>query len=146
MLDNKCREPQRLGWNAEPCGVSIPACTNARRRLGESRPRPMEEIANIGLLVVGFGLGQGAIFIVQTVLVAAGEYELLAAFGTHYSFAILGIVLVDAGASTTLARAVARLPSGREARGEVWRTFCETSAIRITVALIVGAAAALYVW
>lgn len=105
-----------------------------------------KQIANVGLLVAGFGLGQGAIFIVQTVLVAAGEYELLAAFGTHYSFAILGIVLVDAGASTTLARAVARLPSGREASGEVWRVFCETSAIRIAVALIVGAAAAVYVW
>lgn len=103
-------------------------------------------IANIGLLVAGLGLGQGAIFIVQTVLVAAGEYELLAAFGTHYSFAILGIILVDAGASTTLARAVAGLPAGREARGEVWRIFCETSAIRITVASIIGAAAVVYVW
>lgn len=102
-------------------------------------------IANIGLLVAGLGLGQGTIFIVQTVLVAGGEYELLAAFGTHYSFAILGIILVDAGASTTLARAVARLPAGREARGEVWRIFCETSAIRITIALIIGVAATVYV-
>lgn len=108
---------------------------------GQSR-----RIANIGLLVAGLGLGQGAIFIVQTVLVAAGEYELLAAFGTHYSFAILGIILVDAGASTTLARAVAGLPSGQGARGEVWRIFCETSAIRITVASIIGAAAVVYVW
>jgi O-antigen/teichoic acid export membrane protein len=98
------------------------------------------------LLVAGLGLGQGAIFIVQTILVAAGEYELLAAFGMHYSFAILGIILVDAGASTTLARAVAGLPAGREARGDVWRMFCETSAIRIVVASIIGAAAAVYVW
>ncbi|MCP3401788.1 hypothetical protein [Bradyrhizobium sp. CCGB20] len=104
------------------------------------------QIANVGLLVAGLGLGQGAIFVVQTVLVAAGQYELLAAFGTHYSFAILGIILVDAGASTTLARAVAGLPGGRKERGEVWRIFCETSAIRIAVAAIIGAIAAVYVW
>ncbi|OAF15850.1 hypothetical protein AYJ54_39200 [Bradyrhizobium centrolobii] len=104
------------------------------------------QIVNVGLLVAGLGLGQGAIFLVQTMLVAAGEYELLAAFGTHYSFAILGIILVDVGASTTLARAVAHWSSGRTSREQVWRVFCETSAIRLAVASLIGAAAIVYVW
>ncbi len=102
------------------------------------------QIVNVGLLIAGFGLGQGTIFIVQTALVAAGEYELLAAFGTHYSFAVLGIILVDAGASTTLARAVARLSGERKPSDELWRIFCETTAIRLLIAALVCKAAATY--
>ena len=104
------------------------------------------QIANIALLVVGLALGQGSIFVVQTLLVAAGEYELLAAFGAHYSFAILGIILVDAGASTPLARTVARLSADRKSRDEIWRIFCEITAIRIAVAALVGAAAIAYAY
>ncbi|MGG6546662.1 UNVERIFIED_CONTAM: hypothetical protein NY100_14755, partial [Prevotella sp. 15_C9] len=70
------------------------------------------------MLIAGLGLGQGSIFVVQTVLVAAGKYELLAEFGTHYSFAIFGIILVDSGASTTLARVVARLSVERTSHDE----------------------------
>lgn len=103
------------------------------------------QIVNIGLLIAGLVLGQGTIFIVQTTLVAVGQYELLAEFGTHYSFAILGIIVVDAGASTTLARAVARLAAERRPRDEAWQIFCDTSAIRLLAALLVGAAAAVYV-
>ena len=102
------------------------------------------QIINVGLLIAGLGLGQGTIFVVQTVLVAAGEYELLAAFGTHYSFAVLGVILVDAGASVTLARTVARLPAGQNPNEEVWRIFCETTAIRLLLAALVCAAIAIY--
>ena len=103
-----------------------------------------QRLLNIAFLVVGLGLGQGSIFIVQTTLVAAGEYDLLAAFGTHYSFAILGILLVDAGASTTLATAVARIGIGPDGREQFWRIFCETSVIRLVFAACVGAAALIY--
>lgn len=102
------------------------------------------QIVNIGLLIAGLGLGQGSIFIVQTALVATGDYELLAAFGTHYSFAIFGIILVDAGASTTLARVVARLSAEPKPRDEVWRMFCETSLVRLLTASLIGAAAVAY--
>jgi hypothetical protein len=100
---------------------------------------------NIGLLIAGLGLGQGTILIVQTSLVAAGKYELLAAFGTHYSFAILGIIVVDAGASTILARVVARLSVEQNSRDEVWRIFCETSVIRLLTAALIGTVAIVYV-
>lgn len=113
-------------------------------RLKSARGR-WSQIVNIGLLIVGLVFGQGTIFVVQTALLAAGEYELLAEFGTHYSFAILGIIVVDAGASTTLARAVARLAAERRPRDEVWQIFCDTSALRLLIALLVGAAAAVYV-
>ncbi|MES2194885.1 MAG: oligosaccharide flippase family protein [Pseudomonadota bacterium] len=102
------------------------------------------QLVNVALLIAGLGLGQGTIFIVQTTLVAAGEYQLLAAFGTHYSFAVLGIILVDAGAGIILARAVARLSAEREPHDEVWRIFCEASAIRLLMAALIGTVAVVY--
>jgi len=99
---------------------------------------------NVALLIVGLGLGQGSIFVVQTVLLATGEYELVTVFGTHYSFAMLGIIVVDGGATTILARAVARLSGDPGSRDEVWRIFCETCAIRLLTASLVGAGAAVY--
>jgi len=109
-----------------------------------SAHRRWPQIINVGLLIAGLGLGQGTIFVVQTVLVAAGEYELLAAFGTHYSFAVLGVILVDAGASITLARMVARFPAGQKPNKEVWRIFCETTTIRLLLAALVCVAIAIY--
>ena len=110
-------------------------------RLAHSQ-RP--QILNIGLLIAGLALGQGSIFIAQTTLLAMADYELLAAFGTHYSFAILAIILVDAGATTSLARVVAHTSAEPKSRDEVWRIFCETSVIRFLVASLIGAAAAAY--
>lgn len=114
----------------------------ARLRLVRGR---WSQIVNIGLLIAGLALGQGAIFVVQTMLLAAGEYELLAGFATHYSFAILGIILVDAGASITLARSVVRLEAEGRPRAEAWQIFCDTSAIRLLTACLLCAAATLYV-
>lgn len=102
-------------------------------------------IVNIALLVAGLGFGQGTIFLVQTVLLAAGEFELIAAFGTHYSFAMLGIIVVDGGASTILARAVARMPGERSSRDEIWQIFCATSAVRLLTASLIAVVAITYV-
>ena len=66
-------------------------------------------LINVVLLVGGYGLGQGAIFVVQTWLVARGAFELLSSFGTLFSFAMLSIFLIDAGSTTTLARRIAGL-------------------------------------
>jgi hypothetical protein len=101
-------------------------------------------IMNIGLLIAGFALGQGAILVVQTSLVAAGEYELLAGFGTHYSFAMLGIIMVDGGASTILVRAVVRSSAEQTSRDDVWQIFCEISAIRLLIASLIGVTAGIY--
>ncbi|WP_375314030.1 hypothetical protein WHZ77_13065 [Bradyrhizobium sp. A5] len=128
--ENGASSPLTGGWLA------------ARLRLVRDR---WSQFVNIGMLIAGLALGQGAIFLVQTALVAAGRYELLAEFGTHYSFAILGIIVVDAGASITLARAVAQMTSEGRPRSKVWQLFCDTSAIRVLTALIIGVAGAAYV-
>jgi O-antigen/teichoic acid export membrane protein len=99
---------------------------------------------NIALLIMGLGVGQGTIFVVQTWLVAKGRFELLSAFNTHYSFAILGIILTDGGASTILARETARLSDGHGATDEFWRLFCETTVFRLLTAALIGIASATY--
>lgn len=101
-------------------------------------------IINIALLITGLAVGQGTIFAVQTWLLASGRFELLSWFGTHYSFAILGILLTDGGTSTILARDVARLSSDQGSTEEFWQTFCETVVFRLSIAALMGIAAVLY--
>jgi O-antigen/teichoic acid export membrane protein len=101
-------------------------------------------IVNLGLLITGLAVGQGTILAVQTWLLAKGQLELLSWFGTHYSFAIFGIILTDGGTSTILAREMARLSSGQGATEEFWRIFCETVAFRLLMAALLGIAAAVY--
>jgi hypothetical protein len=99
---------------------------------------------NIGLLVGGFGIGQGAVFAVQTWLVVTGAFDLLSSFGTHFSFAVLGILLIDGGSTTVLARHVAIATIRQQPSDSVWRVFWETSAFRMLVASLVNIAAAVY--
>lgn len=105
-------------------------------------------LVNLGMLIGGFGLGQGSIFLVQTWLVATGETEMLALFGTHFSFAILGIVAVEAGSLTILSAQIARQVHAGGERSEVWRSYWETTVFRFTVALVLIALGlgALAVW
>jgi O-antigen/teichoic acid export membrane protein len=94
-------------------------------------------VLNVGLLIGGFGIGQGAIFVAQTWLVAKGEFDLLAAFGTHFSFGVLGALFVDAGSITVLARHVAGLSNGQTSKEEASLIFWETSAFRLLLALVI---------
>jgi O-antigen/teichoic acid export membrane protein len=110
--------------------------------LSAERPQ-WPRLVNVGLLIGGYGLGQGAIFAVQTWLVARGEYDLLSAFGTYFSFAMLSIFLIDAGSTTTLARQIAGL-STEPAGNEFWALFWATAVVRAAIAVVIGVAAAVY--
>ena len=105
-----------------------------------SQQGAIRRLVNLGMLIGGFGLGQGSIFLVQTWLVAKGETEMLALFGTHFSFAILGIVAVEAGSLTILSAQIARqIHAGGPVSG-IWRVYWETTAFRATVAILLIAA------
>lgn len=101
-------------------------------------------LANVGLLIGGYAVGQGTIFAVQTWLVVRGEYDLLSAFGTHFSFAMLSIFLIDAGSTTTLARQIAR-PSAEPTGDGFWPFFWATVVARAAIAAAAGIAALVYV-
>lgn len=103
----------------------------------------LSSAANIGLLFGGYGFGQGAVFLAQTWLIAAGEYRLLASFGTHFLFAVLGSLMVDAGSSTTLARRAAS--SSRETGDqELSKAFWDTGVFRMLLAVALVVAAGIY--
>jgi hypothetical protein len=89
------------------------------------------------MLIGGFGIGQGSIFLAQTYLVATGRTELLALFGTHFSVAMLGIIAVEAGSLTILSAQIARLVVAEESRQLLWRSYWETTIYRVTVAVLV---------
>jgi hypothetical protein len=109
-----------------------------------SARKPFSTITNIGLLLGGFGLGQGAIFVAQTWLVAIGDYRFLAAFGTHFLFAVLGTFVVDAGSITTLARHAAALPRDPASQQRLWQIFWNTATFRMATALTLAVTTVVY--
>ena len=84
--------------------------------------------ANVAALVLGFGLGQGSLFLAQIWLAREGALARLAEFGIHFSFAILAMLLIEAGSVVTLARRVALDPQ------EIWRPYWANVALRLTLA------------
>ncbi|HZF45780.1 MAG TPA: hypothetical protein VEZ26_05565 [Sphingomonadaceae bacterium] len=99
---------------------------------------------NLAMLIGGYGAGQGSIFLAQTWLVTQGELELLALFGTHFAFAMFGIIVVEAGSLTILARHAASMEHGEESAAVMWRTFWEMSVFRGFAAIIVIAGAIIF--
>lgn len=96
----------------------------------------IRRLVNLGLLIGGFGIGQGSIFLAQTYLVATGRTELLALFGAHFSFAMLGIIAVESGSLTVLSAQIARLLVAQGDEHELWRVYWETTVYRLTVAIV----------
>ncbi|MFB2553208.1 hypothetical protein [Ensifer soli] len=94
-------------------------------------PRAPAGTLNVLLLVAGFGLGQGSVFLVQTFLLAAGRLDLIALFGLHLSLATLAVLVIEAGSLTVLARHVAE---GRARGADLWRLYWETCLVRGIVA------------
>jgi len=104
----------------------------------------LRRLVNLGLLIGGFGIGQGSIFLAQTYLVAAGQTELLALFGTHFSFAMLGIIIVEAGSLTILSAHIARLLVAHGTKADLWRVYWETTVYRLSVAILLVAGLVLF--
>lgn len=88
---------------------------------------------NFVLLVASFAAGQGTIFVAQSWLLANGRLALLAAFGTHFSFAIFSVLLVDLGAITVLARDTVRSTPDSD-RMSIWRCYWQMTICRSGVA------------
>ena len=59
---------------------------------------------NLLLLLAGFGLGQGVLFIVQTGLLATGNAIRLGWFGITYTMGVLAFQVIDWGGLVVLAR------------------------------------------
>lgn len=92
---------------------------------------------NAALLVSSFAIGQGSIFLAQTWLIDRGALDLLASFATHFSFAILALMIVDGGSSVVVTRRMALaddLGLGMVARKCYW----QACAVRLAVAMVMS--------
>lgn len=97
------------------------------------------------LLILSFAVGQGSIFLAQTWLIHRGALDLLAAFATHFSFAILVLMIVDFGAPVVVARRISLTGDG-EMRDVARRCYWQASVVRLGVALVLSVAALFYAW
>jgi hypothetical protein len=103
---------------------------------------PSRRTANMVLLIAGFAVGQGSIFIAQTWLVSVQQFHFLTLFGVHFTFVIMAAGIVDFGSLTTLPRQVTKT-SGPS---QLWPLFQATCAIRLTASVVlIGLGAAMAV-
>ncbi len=100
---------------------------------------------NAALLIVSFAVGQGSIFLAQTWLIQRGALDLLAAFATHFSFAILALMIVDFGAPVVVARRIS-LAEDCEVLDVARRCYWQASVVRLGVALVLSVAALVSAW
>lgn len=100
---------------------------------------------NAALLIASFAIGQGSIFLAQTWLIHRGALDLLAAFATHFSFAILTLGIVDFGAPVVVARRIS-LAEDRALAEVARRCYWQASAVRLGIALLLSLAALSYAW
>lgn len=98
------------------------------------------KMMNLALLVGGYGAGQGSILLAQTWLIAIGRLDLVAYFGLHFAMATLGVILVDAGSVTILARHVATIEADGRSRPEIWRWYSSITALRLLIAVLIALA------
>lgn len=97
----------------------------------------MAKILNLLLLIGGYGLGQGALFLAQTWLVSQGELDRLAAFGLSFYLITLAILIVDFGSTSFLAREFAREPGPLDpAPYDPWAFYWRVLPIRLAVAAV----------
>ncbi len=119
--------------------TSVNADQPMTMEIGMSRQAP----GNAGLLIISFGLGQGSIFLAQTWLVNRGELELLARFGTCFSFAILAFMFIDWGAVTSVARRVS-VAYDKGDTTEIRCCFWSAGIVRLGVAITIASVASCY--
>ncbi|MDM9648148.1 hypothetical protein [Rhizobium sp. S163] len=96
-------------------------------------------------MILSFAIGQGSIFLAQTWLIQRGALDLLAAFATHFSFAILALMIVDFGAPVVIATRIS-LAGDREVLDVARRCYWQASVVRLGVALVLSLAALVYAW
>ena len=97
---------------------------------------------NLALLVLGFGVGQGSLFLANTYLYWTGHYLLVADFGSANALVTLVAFVGDWGGASYLA-AKAAAPGAADESAEV--AYASLSAFRLLLAAVYGLALA-FVW
>jgi hypothetical protein len=90
-------------------------------------------LANLAGLVIGFGVGQGSLFIAQTWLLTTGKIDFLALFSFHFTFLILAYQAIDFGGLVILARQALIEDPDHDLATFFW----SFSVVRLIIALLV---------
>jgi len=91
---------------------------------------------NLISLVVGFGIGQGSLFLAQTWLIASGELKLLGLFGFHLTILVLAAQIVDWGGLVILARNALLEGGGTNGWTEALEGYWALCFVRLSIAFV----------
>lgn len=97
----------------------------------------MAKLKNLALLIGGYGFGQGALFLAQTLLVSEGELARLAEFGISFYTITLALLIVDFGSTSFLAREVV-VNAGEKSDHNVqlWMSYWSIVPVRLFIATV----------
>lgn len=90
-------------------------------------------IANLAGLLIGFGIGQGSLFVAQTWLLTTGRIDFLAEFSLNFTFLILAYQAIDFGGLVILARRMLV----NDPQLDLTTFFWSFSAVRLMIALLI---------
>jgi O-antigen/teichoic acid export membrane protein len=100
---------------------------------------------NLISLVVGFGVGQGSLFLAQTWLIASGELKLLGLFGFHLTLLVLASQIVDWGGLVILARNALLEGGGTNGWAEALESYWALSFVRLSIAFLFTITISIYI-
>ena len=96
--------------------------------------------ANLAGLIMGFGVGQGSLFVAQTWLLTSGRIAFLAQFSFAFTFIILAYQAIDFGGLVILARRALVDSEDHDLATYFW----SFSAVRLMIALLALGGAAIW--
>ena len=99
---------------------------------------------NLPVLIAAFVLGQGCIFLAQTILIAEGNASRVVDFGLNYSIFIMLALFVESGALTILARQVVDLQGKKGSAKKLVKQFLEMTVYRGILAFLITTAVFIY--
>jgi hypothetical protein len=105
----------------------------------------LRKLGNLSLLIGGYGLGQGSLFLAQTWLVFHAHLPRFTEFGLSFYTATLALLLVDFGSTQFLAREVAHHSEGDEAKAAAWTYYWRIAPARLAAAVACLIAGLIYV-
>lgn len=99
---------------------------------------------NLSLLIGGFGVGQGSLFIAQTWLIGQGELVLLGLLGFHLSLMVLASQIVDWGGLVILARTSLLNDTRVTGWNEALKNYWALCFVRLLIAALIVFIAVMY--
>jgi O-antigen/teichoic acid export membrane protein len=95
----------------------------------------LRKLGNLTLLIGGYGLGQGSLFLAQTWLVIHAHLPRFTEFGLGFYTATLALLLVDFGSTQFLAREIAHHGEAEEAKAAAWISYWRITPVRLAAAV-----------